>query len=134
MYEIEQIWLKYETHGFLDRLESLEDVNRIALTFCADVARTYPFDHVEAQPESEPLGIQTLPTHPSSGFSRASRSFSNLSASSMSWAMATTYAAFSRPLIESAIVATYLLREGDEAVEDFRRCSYKDALQDTARP
>ena len=36
---------------------------------------------------------------------------------------------FSRPLIESAIVATYLLREGDEAVEDFRRCSYKDTLR-----
>ena len=38
-------------------------------------------------------------------------------------------AVFSRPLIESAIVATYLLREGDEAVEDFRRCSYKDTLR-----
>ena len=36
---------------------------------------------------------------------------------------------FSRPLIESAIIATYLLREGDEAVEDFRRCSYKDPLR-----
>ena len=36
---------------------------------------------------------------------------------------------FSRPLIESAVVATYLLREGDEAVEDFRRCSYKHTLR-----
>ena len=36
---------------------------------------------------------------------------------------------FARSLIESAIVATYLLREGDEAVEDFRRCSYKDTLR-----
>ena len=32
-------------------------------------------------------------------------------------------------MIESAIVATYLLREGDAAVEDFRRCSYKDTLR-----
>ena len=36
---------------------------------------------------------------------------------------------FSRPLIESAIIATYLLRAGDEAVQDFRRCSYKDTLR-----
>ena len=36
---------------------------------------------------------------------------------------------FSRPLIESAILATYLLRHGDEAVEDFRRCSYKHTLR-----
>ena len=36
---------------------------------------------------------------------------------------------FSRSLIESAIIATYILREGVEAVEDFRRCSYKDTLR-----
>ena len=47
----------------------------------------------------------------------------------MGWAMATDLAVFSRPLIESAIIATYLLREGDEAIEDFRRCSYKDTLR-----
>ena len=32
-------------------------------------------------------------------------------------------------MIESAIIATCLLREGDEAVEDFRRCSYKGTLR-----
>ena len=36
---------------------------------------------------------------------------------------------FSRPLIESAIVADYLMPKVDEAVEDFRRCSYKDTLR-----
>ena len=36
---------------------------------------------------------------------------------------------FSHPLIESAIVADYLMRKGDEAVEDFRRWSYKDTLR-----
>ena len=41
MKESNRIWLKYEDQGLLDRLESLDDVNRLALTFCQDVARTY---------------------------------------------------------------------------------------------
>jgi hypothetical protein len=34
-----------------------------------------------------------------------------------------------RPLIESAVVATYLLKSNDEVVEDYRKCSYKDRLR-----
>ena len=41
MNESDRLWLKYEDQGLLDRLDSLDDVNRLALTFCEDVARTY---------------------------------------------------------------------------------------------
>ena len=58
MNESNRIWFKYEDQGLLDRLESLDDVNRLALTFCGDVARTYSFDHVAAQPESRPRRIR----------------------------------------------------------------------------
>ena len=33
-----------------------------------------------------------------------------------------------RPIIESAVIAKYLLIKGDEAIEDYRKCSYKDRL------
>lgn len=33
-----------------------------------------------------------------------------------------------RQIIESAIIAKYLLTKGDEAIEDYRKCSYKDRL------
>ena len=68
MNESNRIWLKYEDQGLLDRLESLDDVNRLALTFCGDVARTYRLPsrcgatRVETPPDT------ALPTHPSSGF------------------------------------------------------------------
>ena len=41
MRDIDRIWLKYEDQSLLDRLESLDDINRLALTLCQDVARTY---------------------------------------------------------------------------------------------
>lgn len=33
-----------------------------------------------------------------------------------------------RQIIESAIIAKYLLIKGDEVIEDYRKCSYKDRL------
>ncbi len=33
-----------------------------------------------------------------------------------------------RQILEAAIVANYLLLNGDEAIEDYRKCSYKDRL------
>ena len=41
MQELARIWLKYDKDSLLDRLESLDDVNRLALTFGRDVARTF---------------------------------------------------------------------------------------------
>jgi hypothetical protein len=33
-----------------------------------------------------------------------------------------------RPIIEAAVIAKYLLIKGDKAIEDYRKCSYKDRL------
>ena len=41
MQEIERIWLKYEQRRFLARIESLDEINRLALTFGSDVAQTF---------------------------------------------------------------------------------------------
>ena len=29
-----------------------------------------------------------------------------------------------RPIVESAVIAKYLVREGDDVIEDYRKCSY----------
>ena len=128
MNETDQIWLKYEDQDLLDRLESLDDVNRLALTFCEDVARTYRLVTLRRNPDRDPAGYG-LADAPIVGLLTRVAKLLRLACKFYELGNGDHLAVFSRPLIESAIVATYLLREGDEAVEDFRRCSYKDTLR-----
>ena len=128
MRDIDRIWLKYEDQSLLDRLESLDDVNRLALTFCEDVARTYRLVTFRRNPSREPSGCGLADAPIVGLLTRVAKLF-RLVCKFYERDNAEHLAVFSRPLIESAIVATYLLREGDGAVEDFRRCSYKDTLR-----
>ena len=128
MRDRDRIWLQYEDQSLLDRLESLDDVNRLALTFCEDVARTYRLVTFRRNPSRDPseYGLADAPivgllTRVAKLFRLVCKFYERDNAEHL--------AVFSRPLIESAIVATYLLREGDGAVEDFRRCSYKNTLR-----
>ena len=128
MNEFDQIWLKYEDQGLLDGLESLDDVNRLALTFGEDVARTYLLITLRRNPSrcSSGYGLADAPIV--GLLTRVAKLF-RLVCKFYELGNGDHLTVFSRPLIESAIVATYLLRNGDEAVEDFRRCSYKDTLR-----
>ena len=128
MNESNQIWLKYEDQGLLDRLDSLDDVNRLALTFCEDVASTYRLITLRRNPSRDPSGYG-LADAPIIGLLTRIAKLLQLVCKFYELGNGDHLVVFSRPLIESAIVATYLLREGDEAVEDFRRCSYKDTLR-----
>ena len=128
MHETDEIWLNYEAPGLLDRLESLDDVNRIALTFCQDVARTYRLITLRRNPSRNPSGYG-LADAPIVGLLTRVAKLLQLVCKFYELGNGDHLAVFSRPLIESAIVATYLLRQGDQAVEDFRRCSYKDTLR-----
>ena len=128
MNESNRIWLKYEDQDFLDRLDSLDDVNRLALTFCEDVASTYRLITLRRNPSRAPSGYG-LADAPIVGLLTRIAKLFRLVCKFYELDNGDHLTVFSRPLIESAIVATYLLREGDEAVEDFRRCSYKDTLR-----
>lgn len=128
MNEFDQIWLKYEDQRLLDTLESLEDVNRLVLTFGGDVARTYRLITLQIKPNrfSRRYGLADAPivgllTRIAKLFQLVCKFYEQDNGDHL--------AVFSRPLIESPIVATYLLQHGDEAVKDFRRCSYKDTLR-----
>ena len=128
MEKIEKIWRKYEEDGLVDGLESLDDVNRLALTFCEDVARTYRLVTLQRNPDRDPSGYG-LADAPIVGLLTRVAKLLRLVCKFYEQGNGDHLIVFSRPLIESAIVATYLLQKGDEAVEDFRRCSYKDTLR-----
>ncbi len=128
MRNMERTWLKYEDQSLLDRIESLDDVNRLALTFCEDAARTYRLVTTWGNPSRDPYGYG-LADAPIVGLLTRVAKLLRLICGFYKLDNGDHLAVFSRPLIESAIVATYLLQEGDEAVEDFRRCSYKHTLR-----
>ena len=128
MNEIDQIWLKYEDQGLLDGLESLDDVNQLALTFGEDVARTYRLITLRRNRSRCPSGYGLADAPIVGLLTRVAKLFRPV-CEFYELGNGDHLTVFSRPLIESAIVATYLLRNGDEAVEDFRRCSYKDTLR-----
>ena len=128
MNETNRIWLKYKDSRLLDRLESVDDVNRFVLTFCRDVARTFRLVTLQRNQSRNPSGYDLVEA-PIVGLLTRVAKLLQLVARFYELRNGEYVTIFSRPLIESAIVATYLLREGDDAVEDFRRCSYKDTLR-----
>ena len=128
MEDIDRIWLKYEDGRILDRLESLDEVNRLALTFASDAAQTFCLLTQMRNPSRNPAGY-SLSDAPIVGLLTRVAKLFRLICRFYELRNGEYLSMFSRPLIESAIIATYLLREGDAAVEDFRRCSYKDTLR-----
>ena len=128
MQQIDRIWLKYDEDRLLDGLESLDDVNRLALTFGWDVARTFGLVTLLRNPSRGPSGYG-LSDAPIVGLLTRVAKLLRLVCRFYELGNGEYLSVFFRPLIESAIIATYLLREGDEAVEDFRLCSYKDTLR-----
>ena len=64
MYETDQIWL---VRGSRERLESRDDVNRIALTFGADVAGTYRLITLRRKTTTRPPFIGCLQDQPERG-------------------------------------------------------------------
>ena len=128
MRDIERIWLKYEDQRLLDRIELLDDLNRLALTFCEDVARTYRLVTTWGNPSRDPYGYG-LADAPIVGLLTRVAKLLRLICRFYKLGVGDHLVVFSRPLTESAIVATYLLQKGDEAIEDFRRCSYKHTLR-----
>ena len=128
MQEIDRIWLKYKEGRILDRIESLGEVNRLALTFGRDVAETFRLVTLLHSPDRNRSGYG-LSDAPLIGLLTRIAKLFRLVCRFYELDNGDYISVFSRPLIESAIVATYLMREGDAAIEDFRRCSYKDTLR-----
>ena len=128
MQEIDRIWVKYDEGRLLARVESLDHVNGLALAFGRDVAKTFRLVTLLRDPDRNPSGYG-ISDAPIVGLLTRVAKLLHLVCRFYEIGNADYLSVFSRPLIESAVVAIYLLREGDEAIEDFRRCSYKDTLR-----
>ena len=128
MQEINHIWLKYAEGRLLDGIQSLEDANQLALTFGKDVAHTFKLITLLQNSDTSPCGYDLSDAPVIGLLTRVAKLF-RLVCRFYELKNADYLSVFSRPLIESSIIATYILREGVEGVEDFRRCSYKDTLR-----
>lgn len=128
MHEFDRIWLKYKEGRILDRTDSLDEVNRLALTFGRDVAQTFRLITLLRNPDRGSAGYGLSDAPVVGLLTRVAKLF-RLVCTFYELDNGDYLSVFSRPLVESAIVATYLMREGDAAIEDFRRCSYKDTLR-----
>lgn len=128
MQELNRIWLKYDEDSFIDRIQSLDDVNRLALIFGKDVAHTLELITLRRNTDRNPNGYG-LSDAPVIGLLTRVAKLLHLVCRFYELDNGDHLSVFSRPLIESAIIATYLLRVGDEAVHDYRRCSHKVTLR-----
>lgn len=128
MQDIERIWTKYDDNRLFDRLESLDDVHCLVQIFCKDVAETFRLITLLPNRDRNP-SLYCLSDAPIVGLLIRIAKLLRLACRFYEIGNGDYLSVFSRPLVESAVVAIYLLRAGDEAVEDFRRCSYKDTLR-----
>lgn len=128
MEELEAITKKYDATYVHDGLSTLEDLNRFALTFYRDAAEIYDCITRMINVERNPQGYD-LRDAPILGLlvriwkllKEVIRYYEEDNAEIIS--------ILERPLIEAAVVASYLMVSGEDVIEDYRKCSYKDRLR-----
>ncbi len=128
MDEIRKITEKYDDAYVSQGLASLESIQKFALTFYKDVAEIY-------DALTRIKNIQRNPT----GFSLDDAPILGLLV--RIWKLlkeiikyyeqdnAEIIGILERPLVEAAVVSTYLMTKDRSVVEDYRKCSYKDRLR-----
>jgi hypothetical protein len=119
---------KYDAEYVRSGLSSLAAINRFALIFYKDVAEIYDglsrVKHVDRNPTGFSLvdaPILGLLVRIWMLLKEVIRYYEEDNAQIIS--------VLERPMIEAAVIATYLMTSPDEIVEDYRKCSYKDRLR-----
>lgn len=128
MEEITTIVDKYDEDYIEENLLTAESVNLFAATFYKDVAEIYDAVTRVKNVDRNPNGY-SLTDAPILGLlvkiwkllKEVIRYYEENNADVIS--------ILERPIIESAVIATYLMRSDEAAIEDYRKCSYKDRLR-----
>jgi Family of unknown function (DUF5677) len=128
MEEIFAITQKYDAEYVKSGLSSLEAINKFALIFYKDVAAIYASLSRVKHSDRNPTGF-SLVDAPILGLlvriwkllKEVIRYYEQDNAQIIS--------VLERPMIEAAVIATYLMTSPDDVVEDYRKCSYKDRLR-----
>lgn len=128
MDELARITDKYDAAYLAKGLDSLESINVFALTFYKDVAESFDVLSRLKNVDRNPTGF-SLTDAPILGLlvkvwkvlKEAIRYYEENNAQMISL--------LERPMIEAAVLAAYLMGQSDEAIEDYRKLSYKDRLR-----
>jgi len=128
MDELQAITDKYTPDYIGDQLESLSSLNRFAISFYKDVSEIYDCLTRVKNIERNPSGFD-LQDAPILGL--LVRIVKLLKEILVYYERdnAEIISILERPLIESSIIATYLIRSTPEVIIDYRKCSYKNRLR-----
>ena len=127
MDEISRITEKYDEAFIKEGLNSVEALNKFALTFYKDVAEIYDCATRIRKIERNPVGF-SLNDAPILGLlvriwkllKEVIRYYEENNAEMIG--------ILERPVIEAAVVAGYLMTSDQSVVEDYRKCSYKNRV------
>jgi hypothetical protein len=128
MHEIQRITDKYDAAYVRERFDSLEGINQFGLTFYKDVAEIYDCLTRAKNIERNPTGF-SLDDAPILGLLVRVWKLLKEIIKYYEQGNAEIISILERPLIEASVVATFLMTSGETAIEDYRKCSYKDRLR-----
>ncbi len=128
MEEIHDIISRYNENYVSESLKTLEDVNKFTATFVKDVAEIYDCITRLRNIDRNPTGF-SLEDAPILGLLTKIWKLLKEIVEYYEKDNADIISILERPLIEAAIMATYLLKSNSGVIEDYRKCSYKDRLR-----
>ncbi len=128
MIEFTQITTKYQPAYIKDHFSSLEGLHTFSVQFFKDVADIYDALTRVRNVERDPTGY-SLNDAPILGLLVRISKLLKECVKYHEQDNAEFIAIFERPLIEATTIASYLMLNDDAAIEDYRKCSYKDRLR-----
>ncbi|WP_430471690.1 DUF5677 domain-containing protein [Thalassospira lucentensis] len=128
MHEFSLILKKYDSEYIESSLDSVDEINKFALTFYRDVAEIYDCITRMKNSERNPSGF-SLDDAPILGLLVRVWKLLKEVINYYEKDNAEIIGILERPLLEASIIAEYLLQKGDDVILDYRKCSYKDRLR-----
>ncbi|MCW2106454.1 UNVERIFIED_ORG: hypothetical protein M2402_003636 [Rahnella aquatilis] len=128
MLEFNRITEKYQPHYIENHFSSLDGLHIFSIQFFKDVADIYDALTRMRNVERNPIGFQINDAPILGLLVRVSKLLKEC-VKYYEQDNAEVIAIFERPLLEATTIASYLMLNGDTAIEDYRKCSYKDRLR-----
>ena len=128
MDEIQRIVTKYDAAYIESELHSASDITKFAAVFYADVADIYDCITRIRNPDRNPSGY-SLSDAPILGLLVKIWKLLKPLVGQYEAGNSEVVGILDRPILESAVLATFLMESDDDVVADYRKCSYKDRLR-----
>jgi hypothetical protein len=128
MIEFNQIIQKYQPPYIEKHFSSLEGLHTFSIQFFKDVANIYDALTRVRNIERNPTGY-SIDDAPILGLLVRISKLLKECVKYHEQDNAEVIAIFERPLIEATTISSYLMLNGSAAIEDYRKCSYKDRLR-----